>query len=80
MSDSTSSGTFVPYSFGGQIPFYVYQSSTQDSITVNKVIIGQSTNKWKIEMDEDDGNKLKFYFSSDSGTSWNAVMEISPNV
>ena len=76
----TNTGSFVPYSFGGQIPFYVYQSSSQDSITVEKVIIGQTENKWKMEMDTTDGNKLKIYYTSDGGTTWTAIMEISPSV
>lgn len=75
-----ANGNFVPYSFGGSIPFYVYQSTTQDSINVNKVIIGQSDNRWKIEVDAADDHKLKFYYSTDGGTTWSSIMEIDPGV
>ena len=73
----SNQGSFVPYSFGGNIPFYVYQSTAQDSINVNKIIIGQTTNRWKIEIDSTDGDKLKFFYSSDNGVTWTARMEIS---
>lgn len=73
---SSANGTFVPYSFGGQIPFYVYQSNSPT--TADKVIIGTGSDKWKIEIDTADDNKLKFSYSNDTGSSWSQIVELDP--
>lgn len=74
---SNPSGTFVPYSFGGLIPEYLYQSSSQSSLTVDSLVIGQTAIKWKLEVDLADNNKLKVYYSDDNGVTWTPKVEIA---
>lgn len=66
---------FTPYSFGGTIPVYVYNGAASST---SKIIIGEGANLWKLDVDTTDDNKLKIYYSSDSGTSWTVILELTP--
>lgn len=68
---------FVPVSFGGSLPEYYYNGNGTD--TASQVIIGVNPILWKMEVDTADGNKLKFYHSTDNGNTYTLKMELNPS-
>lgn len=69
---------FVPVSFGGSLPEYFFNGNGGGGGPVKpQVTIGVAPILWKLEVDTADANRLKFYYSSDNGTTWTLKMELN---
>lgn len=68
---------FVPISFGGSLPEYYYNGNGGAGGGA-EVVIGVDPILWKLEVDFADGNKLKFYYSTDNGNTYTLKMELNP--
>lgn len=72
------SDNFVPYSFGGLLPEYLYNGSGGGGGPVKpSVVVGVAPILWKLEVDVADQNRLKFYYSNNNGTTWELKMELN---
>ena len=68
-----SANSFIPVSFSGYLPEYVYDSNEAPSV-VPRILIGQGGKAWKFEFDPSTDN-LKLYYSSDNQQTWTLKME-----